>query len=329
MRRKARISLLAGLAIALGAAPGLAGTRERGTVRLGWGPWISDAPFFVAMAKGFFEAEGVKVETENFASSAKMMQPLSLGQLHVSSGGVSAGLFNAIASGADIRAVADKGQGRIGNEFVHLVVRKDLVEGSRFKGPKDLVGLRLSVNAPGLIQEYILAKYAESGGVAWKDLNVTAIAPPNFNTALRNKALDGGIQAEPYGAYAESEGLGVRVFAADKVKALERVQISLVVLSGKFIKESPALAKAFVRAYVKGIQYFNQRTAKDPEVVGIISRYSKIPEGAVRNAVPAYLDNEGRLDIESLAAVQDWFLSVGTVKQKIPMDKVVDMSLLK
>ena len=329
MRRIGRIAVLAALAIALGAVPGLAGTKELGTVRLGWGPWISDAPFFVAMAKGFFEAEGVKVETESFASSAKMMQPLSLGQLHVSSGGVSAGLFNAIASGADIRAVADKGQGRPGTEFVHLVLRKDLVEGGRFKGPKDLRGLRLSVNAPGLIQEYILAKYAESGGVAWKDLNVTAIAPPNFNAALRNKALDGGIQAEPYGAYAESEGLGVRIFAADKVRALERVQISLVVLSGKFMKESPALAKAFVKAYVKGIQHFNQKTVKDPEIVGIISRYSKIPEGAVRHAVPAYLDNEGRLDVESLAAVQDWFLSVGTVKQKMPMDRVVDASLLR
>jgi NitT/TauT family transport system substrate-binding protein len=329
MGRIGRIAVPAALAIVLGAVPGLAGTKELGTVRLGWGPWISDAPFFVAMAKGFFEAEGVKVETESFASSAKMMQPLSLGQLHVSSGGVSAGLFNAIASGADIRAVADKGQGRPGTEFVHLVMRKDLVEGGRFKGPKDLRGLRLSVNAPGLIQEYILAKYAESGGVPWKDLNVIAIAPPNFNVALRNKALDGGIQAEPYGAYAESEGLGVRVFAADKVKALERVQISLVVLSGRFVKENPALAKAFMRAYVKGIQEFNQRTVKDPEVVSIISRYSKIPEAAVRNAVPAHLDNEGRLDVESLAAVQDWFVSVGSVKERIPMEKVVDMSLLK
>jgi len=329
MRRIVWVVAVAALAITAGAVPGAAGTKELGTVRLGWGPWISDAPFFVAMAKGFFEAEGVKVEAENFASSAKMMQPLSLGQLHVSSGGVSAGLFNAIAGGADIRAVADKGQGRIGTEFVHLVMRKDLVDGGRFKGPKDLKGLKLTVNAKGLIQEYILAKFAESGGVAWNDLDVTAIAPPNFATALRNKALDGGIQAEPYGAFAESEGVGVRIFAADKVKALERVQIALVVLSGKFITENPALAKAFVRAYVKGIQYFNQKTVKDPEIVSIISKYSKIPEAAVRNAVPAYLDNEGRLDVESLAAVQDWFHKVGSVKDKVPIEKVVDMSLLK
>jgi len=49
----------------------------------------------------------------------------------------------------------------------------------------------------------------------------------------------------------------------------------------------------------------------------------------VRNAVPAFLGNEGRLDVESLAAVQDWFVSVGSVKERIPMERVVDMSLLK
>lgn len=200
MRRIGWAALLAALAIAPGATPGLAATKELGTVRLGWGPWISDAPIFVAMAKGFFDAEGVQVETEGFASGAKMIQPLSMGQLQAASGGVTAGLFNAIATGADIRVVADKGQGRTGNEYVHLVVRKDLMESGRFKGPRDLPGLRLSVNAKGLIQEYVLAKYAESGGVAWKDLDVTAVAPHNFNAALRGKALDGGVQAEPYGA---------------------------------------------------------------------------------------------------------------------------------
>ncbi len=329
MRRAGGSTLLAALALALGAAPGLAGTKELGTVRLGWGPWISDAPVFIAMAKGYFEAEGVKVETEGFASGAKMIQPLSLGQLQAASGGVTAGLFNAIATGADIRVVADKGQGRPGYDYVHLVVRKDLVESGRFKGPKDLRGLKLSVNASGLIQEYILARYAESGGVAWKDLNVTPLAPSNFNAALRNKALDGGVQAEPYGGYAEAEGLGVRILAADKVKALERLQIAFIMFSGKFMTEQPALARAFMRAYVKGIQYSNQKTVKDPEIVSIISRYSKVSEAAVRLAIPAYTDNEGRLDLESLEAVQDWFISVGTVKQKVPLDKVVDMSLLR
>ena len=320
---------IAAVGIAVGAAPGLAGTKELGTVRLGWGPWISDTPVFVAMANGYFESEGVKVETESFSSGAKMMGPLTIGQLDAASGGVTAGLFNAVATGADVRVVADKGQGRPGYDYVHLVIRKDLVEGGRFKGPKDLPGLKLSVNAKGLIQEYILAKYAESGGVAWKDLDVTAIAPPNFNAALRNKALDGGVQAEPYGAYAESEGLGIRILAADKVKALERVQIAFIMLSGKFIREQPSLARAFVRAYVKGIQYYNQKTVKDPEIVSIISRYSKVPEGAIRAAIPAYTDNEGRVDMESMAAVQDWFHAVGAVKQKVPIEKVVDLSLLR
>ena len=70
MRRKRWVGSVVALVLTMASGPALAATKDLGTVKLGWGPWISDAPFFVSMAKGFFEAEGVRVEAENFASSA-------------------------------------------------------------------------------------------------------------------------------------------------------------------------------------------------------------------------------------------------------------------
>ena len=88
-------------------------------VRMGDLPAITNAGLYIAIEKGFFQARGITVETERFASAGKMVAPLATGQLDVAVGAPSAGLYNAIAGGMDFRIVADKGQLRPGGSFVY------------------------------------------------------------------------------------------------------------------------------------------------------------------------------------------------------------------
>ena len=70
---------------------------------------VTDAPFFIAQANGYFKDEGLTVHFEDFASAAKMIAPLGAGEIDVGAGAPSVGLYNAVARGIGIKIVADKG----------------------------------------------------------------------------------------------------------------------------------------------------------------------------------------------------------------------------
>jgi NitT/TauT family transport system substrate-binding protein len=89
---------------------------------------ISNAGIYIAIEKGYFREQGIRNQIETFATAAKMLPALTAGEMDVSVGTASAGLFNTIAQGALFRIVADKGQFRAGTGYAMLAVRKDLVD---------------------------------------------------------------------------------------------------------------------------------------------------------------------------------------------------------
>ena len=96
------------LGFALPAIPLAADTPD--AVHLAVGPdSITYTPFYLADRLGFFKAEGLNVDFTVINSGATMVAPLGVGQLDVGGGAISAGLYNAVTRGIDIRIVADMG----------------------------------------------------------------------------------------------------------------------------------------------------------------------------------------------------------------------------
>src|SRR5262249_57197427 len=77
-------------------------------VRVGIINATTDAPFFIADAKGYFKEEGLHVDFVSFDAAAKMVPSLATGELDVASGAVSVALYNAVARGVEMKVVADK-----------------------------------------------------------------------------------------------------------------------------------------------------------------------------------------------------------------------------
>jgi NitT/TauT family transport system substrate-binding protein len=298
-------------------------------VRMGDLPTLSSAGLYIAIEKGFFQAKGITVETESFASGAKMIAPLATGQLDVATGSPSAGLYNAIASGMDFKIVADKGQVRPAFNFVPLIVRKDHVESGRVKSFKDLKGLKIASGAKGINFDYLLAKMLEQGGLGFDAVDVVYMPYPDGIKALASKAVDAALAPEPWGARAEEQKVGTRLFTTEQVPSIATFQIAVVMYSGKFIKERPKVARDFLHAYVDGVKFYNQKGPKDAEVVAIVAKHTKVPPEAVRASSPPYLDPAARPRVPDLAAFQDWFHTMGWVKDKVPIDRVVDLSFLQ
>src|SRR3989454_6342740 len=118
------VLLLTGSAI--GQAPATA-------LRVGLVASVSDAGFFVPMERGYFAEQGVAIEFLPFRSAADMIAPLGVGQLDIGGGAVSAGLFNPLAPGVDLRPGADKGNHRAGQSHEAPILRRDLLENGPLK----------------------------------------------------------------------------------------------------------------------------------------------------------------------------------------------------
>jgi len=320
------LSLLAGLLVLGAPAPARA---QEEVVRLGDLPAISNAAIYLAMERGFFKELGLRVELSSFASAAKMLPALAAGELDVSVGTPSAGLFNAVAEGAPYRVVADKGQFRAGHGYATLTVRKDLVATGQVKSVKDLKGRKIAQTAKGIILDYIMDKMAAEAGLGLKDFAFSYLTAPNQMAALESKTIDAAITTEPWGARAEERGVGVRFRTPDQVKGLSPVQAAVIIYSGRFIKDRRPVAQRWMDAYLKGCEFYAARGVQDPEVLAIVEKYTKVPAKAIKAATPFYLDGGGRVNVASLADMIQWFVANGYMPKAVPADQVVDLSFLR
>ena len=298
-------------------------------VKMGELPSISNAGLYLAMDKGYFQDKGITVDIERFASGGKMMAPLATGQIDVAIGAPSAGLFNAIASGQDFKIVADKGQIRPGHSFTPIIVRQDLIDSGKVKSLKDLKGMKIANGAKGIQLDFYLAKMLENVGLAYGDVEIVYMSYPDGVKALATRAIDAMIAPEPWGRRSEEQKVGTRMFLTEQAPSIATYQNAVIMFSGKFIKERPKVARAFIQAYVQGIKYYTPRGLKDTEVSTSIATHLKVPVETIRASIPFYIDPAGKVRVADLAAMQDWFHQMGWVKEKVPMDRVVDLSLLE
>jgi NitT/TauT family transport system substrate-binding protein len=320
--------LVAAAGMVVGLAPSGAGAQDD-IVELGDLLAISNAGVYIGIEKGYFKEQKIQNRITTFASAGKAMPALTTGELDVSVGTISAGLFNAIGEGAGFRIVADKGQGRAGTGYVLLTVRKDLVQSGQVKSVKDLKGRKVSLYAKGINQDYILGKMAEEVGLTIKDFEIVYLAGPSQLTAYETKAIDAAMVVEPWGANFEEKGVGVRFRTPDQVKSIGPMQIAVVMYSEKFIKERRAQAQRWMNAYLKGAAYYATKGTQDAEVVSIIEKYTKVPAKAIRAAIPHGQSRDGRPIMDSIADQIAWFAANGYLPKRVTADQVVDLSFLR
>lgn len=298
------------------------------TVKLGDLAAISNAAVYIAAEKGYFKEQGIVTEISNFASAAKQVPALIAGELEVSVGSASAGLFNAVAQQAPFRIVADKGQAREGYGFSLLTVRKDLVDSGQVKSFRDLKGKKIAILAKGNIQHYLVGKMAEEVGLTINDVELTFLDAPGQVTAFETRAIDASYAVEPWAARFAERGVAVRFRTPDQVKGLGPVQVGVIIYSGKFIKERKQIAQRWMNAYLKAADLFHKNGTKDPEIAAILEKYTKVPAKVVQTAIPPYQDPSGRPLVDNLADQAQWFTRNG-MQQKISIDNALDLSFLK
>jgi NitT/TauT family transport system substrate-binding protein len=295
----------------------------------------SDVALFIADKKGYFRDEGLQVDIAKFDSAARMIAPLGSGQIDVGGGAPSAGLYNGVARGIDIRIVADKGSSLPGFGFAPLMIRKDLVESGRYKTLSDLKGMKLAIQAPGSGAAPLLNEAAKKGGLKWTDFDKAYMPYAQQFAAMANKALDGGIVTEPVSTEAERKGIAVRVMGSDEIYPNQ--EVAAILFAGQFARSRPEVAKKFMRAYIRGARFYNDAVGPGgkltgplgDEVVAVLVESTAIKDPAVHRSIALTgINPDGRNNIDSLRADLEFFREIGDVDAnlKIRIEDVVDNS---
>ena len=301
-------------------------------VNVGIANSATDAALFVADKKGHFKAEGLDVNFIAFDSGARMIAPFASGDLDVGAGGPSAGLYNAVARGIDIRIVADKSSTPPGRPINFLLVRKDHVESGRYKTLADLRGMKVAGAAPGGAATTTLDKLLEKAGLRIADVERVYLGFPQQAIALENKAVDAALPTEPAASEAVKRGSAVRIIGDDEIYPGH--QLAAIFYAGQFITKKPEAAKRFMRAYIRGARDYADAIVdgrlsgpKGEEMIAILTASSQIKDPEIYRAITAAnIDPDGKLGIESLKEDLAIFTKEGLIEGKVDINKVIDTS---
>ena len=292
----------------------------------------SDAPLFIADAKGYFAEQGLKVTFVRFDSAAKMIPSLGSGEVDVGSGATSAGLYNAYARGIPIKIVSDKARNAKGYGFQAIMVRTDLIDSGQVKSLKDFKGLKVAMSANGNSENAFMNYALVQNGLSYNDIDPIFLGFPNQIAAYANKAIDASLTVEPTVTELLKQGTAKKLVSADEV--FPDYQTAVIFYSPIFMKDQPDNAKKFMVALVKAIRFYDD-ALKDghlagpnaDEVIKILTQYSFIKDPAVHRAIVSQaIDPDGQLNMPSLQMAWQFFKDTKQIDGSVKVDDVVDLS---
>jgi NitT/TauT family transport system substrate-binding protein len=300
-------------------------------VQVGTNGALTEAPFHIAQAKGYFQAEGLDVHFVPFVSAAFMIAPLGAGQLDAGGGAPTAGLYNAVARGIDVRAVADLGTDPPGYGFQKLIVRTALITSGRFKTIKDLKGMTIAVAAQGATAYVAIGSLLNKAGLKRDEVKLTYLGYTDQVAALRNGAIDASLMPEPNATLAVATGVAKQIEGDDAFYPNQ--EVACLIYGHSFLKEHRDVGVRFMRAYLRGVRYYDDALKGGKlagpnanDVIAIMTAATTLKDPAVYHALtPHYANSKGFVNLVSMTADLASLRADGLVEsQSIKAEDAVD-----
>jgi NitT/TauT family transport system substrate-binding protein len=293
-----------------------------------------DAPFFIALEKGYFKEEGLDVEFEFLGNGTTIVPLLGTGQVDVATGSASPALWNAVARGIPVKIVSGLGSvsptPKTGfSSSIWLVISKQSAATGRIKDYRDLKGKTIAVAGLGLSNDILVDHALKKGGLTRKDVRVEALDLPDMVAALTNGAIDVAAEQEPL----VTEGVAKGILARWKNAAeLYPGQVSSVILySPEFVRRDPDAGARLAIALTKAVRDYNDafgpKHLGTDQIVAILTKHTNVKDPALYGQMTwNFLDPDCRVNEASLKADLDWYVQNGYVAKEPDLNRVVDNS---
>lgn len=297
------------------------------TVTFGTLPIAAVAEVFIAMDRGFFADRSIDIEIERITGASQAVPELASGELDAASGSIGAGVFNSIAQGVPVRAVADQTQywdnQPSGNRFW---IREELYEeGMSFADlPEDPT---VAINGVATSMDYLLGRLLQLNDMSFDDVTVTEMPFPDMISAMGSGEIDACTIPDPLGLQvAQEAGAGQLLYGS---QLAPRMQIATYFFGEPFMEDRPDVARRWLEAYLLGVrEYYDLGGFPNEEVAEIISDQIDVPVPAIRSSIPSLVHKNGRMNVDSLLQQQEYHACRGYLDDTVDAEEIADESLL-
>ncbi|HUP96429.1 MAG TPA: ABC transporter substrate-binding protein [Usitatibacter sp.] len=252
---------VAGLAIAVGAGA-QSPEKKKITIAVGGKSLFYYLPLTVAERKGYFKEEGLEVEIPDFAGGARALQALVGGSADMVSGAYEH-TINMAAKKQPIKAVVLQAK----YSSIVLLLPKD--KAARYKGPRDLKGLKIGVTAPGSSTNMFVNNLLAKDGLKPTDVSIVGVGTGNGAFAALDKGeIDAISNLDPVISQLEATGKFVAVADSRTEKGMKDIyggdyHASVIYITEEFIKKNPNTVQAVVNAMVRADKWIAKATPQE------------------------------------------------------------------
>ena len=281
------------------------------------------APQYVAINKGFFEEEGIKVELTTGQGADKVMTAILAGQSDIGLCGPEAAIYVYNEGKEDYVEVFAQLTQKDGS----LLVSKEKTDNFKWT---DLIGKTIipgrKGGVPYMTFEYVLKK---NGINPQTDVNLDdSIKFDLMASAFTSGSADFVTLFEPTASMTQDAGKGYIV--ASVGEAAGEVPYTAYCAKKSYIVQNSDIIEGFTKAIYKGEQYVKEHTAQ--EIAEKIQNY--FPDTTLESltkSVQTYKDIEAWkenpiLKEEAFDKLQEIMTMAGELTQKAPYEKIVNNS---
>ena len=315
--RLARTLTGSALAALLAFAPAaVAGAAEKVTYLLpapaflpAFGPWM------LAQGKGYYAEEGLEVEFKTARGGVDVAKQVGAGNA-VIGGGIGDTSLIVRANGIPVKAVAVLGGGSL------MILATDQEAG--IDRIEDLKGRTVTTMSYQDTTFYALLGMMASVGLTRNDIDAQAAGPANTWKLFIAGEADAMAAVPDWIAIAAAQGKKMNLFPAD---AHFRSMAQAILAADDVIAGQPELIGKLVRATLKGMRDIMddpEQAARDyVKAVPQHEGKEKAMEAVFRlynQYVYPGQETLGAMDADRLAALQDFYVGQGIVREKVPVE---------
>lgn len=235
-------------------------TQKPEEVKIGYIPITLDLPFFIAMEKGYFEEEGVKVSAVKFVTSNPMAEALLSGRIDVMTSS-SLEVVLAIEQNAPQQQRIFMVQANTKSKYMdYILVKKD----SPMSEMIDLKGKKIGTFPGSTILTYTKIIISKFGIDPEKEIKIIQLSPQIQIEALASGQVDALFTLEPIGTIAIEKGVAKPLVIGPLYYIMDPLPGGAYAFSSGFVKKNPRLVSKIIKAMNMAVDYIrtNETEAK-------------------------------------------------------------------
>lgn len=278
------------------------------------------APLLLAEHFGEFKKENIKINIQ-LVQTNNLVVLMQKGDIDVAPAAPSAGLFNAIAGGADIKGIGG-GVGWSPANHQGYYVRKSLLKPdgtfscADLKGKKVSTGSATGLGSPAVVE---LAAYLKTCNLTVKDVTIVPLGGADLLAGLDSGSVDAGNLSDPVWTTAEKTGHKLIIPFTASITSY---------WMGKIRTEKPDVAAAIVRALIRTSRTYLQGDYRsNPQVKEGLIKAMGATEGQLTGPSSLMFDPDFKFPIGNIAPIEAAWAEIGGIvnfAKPLPDDKLFD-----